>query len=161
MIDVAFINKYNLGFSLDRDIYRQQRFVYDDIMKSYDVYFTSTRKEFKCPLCGLEYTQEQLFLPQLNTYLDFCPKDQTKLVKIEGIEITEYALTETERKIVGTIRNRTRNDAVFARDVAEIVGCNKIKVAKFAEKAIKEKLINREKLDGSSNPFRYYRNNES
>lgn len=160
MIDVSFINKYNLGFSLDRDTYRQQRFVYNDIMKSYDVYFTNTRKEFKCPLCEKEYTQEQLFLPQLDTYIDFCPKDKTKLTKIEGVELNEYVLTETERKIVGTIRNRTRNDAILAREVAEIVGCNKIKVAKFAEKVMKEDLINREKLDGSSNPYRYYRKNE-
>lgn len=160
MIDLAFIYKYNLGFSLDRDVYRQQRFVYNDIMKNYDVYFTSTRKEYRCPLCGCEYTQEQLFLPQLDTYLDFCPKDKAKLLKIEGMEIANYILTETERKIIGTIRNRTINDAILARDVSEIVGCNKIKVAKFAEKVSKGNLINREKLDGNNNPYRYYRGNE-
>lgn len=160
MIDVSFIYSYNLGFTLDRDIYRQQRFVYDDVMINYDVYFTKTRKEYKCPCCDKEYTQEQLLLPQLDTYIDFCPKDKTKLIKIEGAEMPEYVLTETERKIVGTIRNRTRNDAILARDVAEIVGCNKIKVAKFAEKVTKDNLINREKVDGSSNPYRYYRGNE-
>lgn len=157
MIDLSLIYKYNLGFSLDRDVYRQQRFVYNDIMKNYDVYFTNTRKQYMCPSCKSEYTQEQLFLPQLDTYLDFCPKDKVKLVSMEGIETINKVYTETERKIIGTIRNRTINNAILARDVSEIVGCSTTKVAKFAEKIIKEKLIKREKLDGKNNPYRYYR----
>lgn len=159
MIDLSLIYKYNLGFSLDRDVYRQQRFVYNDIMKNYDVYFTNTRKQYMCPECKSEYTQEQLFLPQLDTYLDFCPKDKVKLINIEGVETTNKVFTETERKIIGTIRQRSINDAILARDVSEIVGCSTNKVAKFAEKIIKEKLINRERLDGINNPYRYYRRN--
>lgn len=159
MIDLSLIYKYNLGFSLDRDVYRQQRFVYNDIMKNYDVYFTNTRKQYVCPECKSEYTQEQLFLPQLDTYLDFCPKDKVKLINIEGVETTNKVFTETERKIIGTIRQRSINDAILARDVSEIVGCSTNKVAKFAEKIIKEKLINRERLDGINNPYRYYRRN--
>ncbi|GCD12254.1 hypothetical protein [Clostridium tagluense] len=157
MIDLAFINKYNIGFGLDRDVYRQQRFVYNDIMKKYDVYFTNTRKEYRCPQCDTEYTQEQLFLPQLNTYLEFCLRDRHMLVKIDGIDEGNQTFTEMERKIIGTIRSRTVNDAILARDVSEIVGCNKIKVAKFAEKVEKENLIKRERLDGNNSPYRYYR----
>lgn len=47
----------------------------NDIMKNYDAYFTGTRVAFICPKCRSEYTQEQLFLPQLNQYLEVCPKD--------------------------------------------------------------------------------------
>ncbi|NEZ48222.1 hypothetical protein FDB54_00935 [Clostridium botulinum] len=157
MIDLSLIYKYNLGFSLDRDVYRQQRFVYNDIMKNFAVYFMNTRKQYMCPKCNTEYTQEQLFLPQLDTYLDFCPKDKVKLVSIEGKEIDNKVFTETERKIIGTIRNRNINNAILARDVSEIVGCSTNKVAKFAEKIIKKSLIKREKLDGSNQPYRYYR----
>lgn len=145
MLDWYFIEKYNLGFSIDRDIYRQQRFVYNDIMKNYDAYFTDTRIAYKCPCCGSEYTQEQLFLPQLNKYLDICPKDYTRLSKMEN-DFQGNGYTEVERKIIGTIRNHTFENAILARDVAEIVGCSTMKVAKFAEKLCREsKLINREK----------------
>lgn len=160
MIDFSFIDKYNLDFTLDRDTYRQQRFVYNDIIKNFDVYFTNTRKAFKCPLCGTEYTNEQLFMPQFNTYLDICYKDKTKLEKVEGKEYWGQFFTETERKIIGTIRNKTRNDAILAREVAEIVGCTVQKVAKFFDKITDSTLIKRERFNGSAEPYRYYRGQE-
>lgn len=62
MLDWYFIDKYNLGFSIERDVYRQQRFVYNDIMKNYDAYFTDTRMAFRCPECRSEYTRNVLSL---------------------------------------------------------------------------------------------------
>lgn len=159
MIDLSFINRYNLGFTLERDTYRQQRFVYDDVVKSFDTYFTSTRKAFICPKCNTEYTQEQLYLPQFKTYLSYCPKDNCKLEKIEGYDYNEQelSLNETERKIIGTIRNKTKHDALLAKEIADIVGCNKYKVATFASKIDYTNIIKKEKLDGESEPYRYYR----
>lgn len=156
MLDWYFIDKYNLGFSIERDVYRQQRFVYNDLMKNFDTYFTDTRVAFTCPQCGNLYTQEQLFLPQLNQYLEVCPKDYTKLEKIER-EYNAGEYTEVERKIIGTIRNHTYENAIMAREVAEIVGCSTMKVAKFSEKVCKEsKIISREKK-GENEVFRYFR----
>ncbi len=154
MLDWYFIDKYNLGFSIERDVYRQQRFVYNDIMKNYDAYFTDTRMAFRCPECRSEYTQEQLFLPQLNQYLDVCPKDYTKLEKIEK-EYISASYTEVERKIVGTIRNHSFENAIMAKEVADIVGCSTMKVAKFAEKLCKSsQVIRREKKNESV--YRYF-----
>lgn len=160
MIDQYFINKYNLGFTLDRDIYRQQRFVYNDIMKNYDVYFTDTRKQFICPQCSTEYTQEQLYLPQLDTYLTACPKDHVILKELQHEFAQSIAYTETERKIIGTIRNHNYQNSILAKDVAEIVGCNTNKVAKFSEKLVRETdLICREKPETETR-YKYYIGNE-
>lgn len=154
MLDWYFIDKYNLGFSVDRDVYRQQRFVYNDIMKKYDAYFTDTRLAFRCPKCGKEYTQEQLFLAELNRYLDVCPVDYIKLERIER-EYDSNEYTEIERKIIGTIRNHSYENALMAKEVAEIVGCSTMKVAKFAEKICKQSgIIKREKKN--ENVFRYF-----
>lgn len=156
MIDQYFINKYNLGFTLDRDVYRQQRFVYNDIMKNFDIYFTDTRKQFICPKCQTEYTQEQLYLPQLDTYLTVCPKDNVSLQELRHMFNNSSNYTETERKIIGTIRNHNLQNSLLAKDVAELVGCNTIKVAKFSEKLCRDtELIRREKFDGESR-YRYY-----
>lgn len=156
MIDQYFINKYNLGFTLERDIYRQQRFVYNDIMKIYDVYFTDTRKQFFCPKCQTEYTQEQLYLPQLDTYLTVCPKDNVLLKELQHEFTHSVTYTETERKIIGTIRNHNYQNSLLAKDVAEIVGCSTSKVAKFSEKLSRETdLIYREKPKSESR-YRYY-----
>ena len=154
MLDWYFIEKYNLGFSIERDVYRQQRFVYNDIMRNFDAYFTDTRIAFRCPKCENVYTQEQLFLPQLNQYLDVCPKDYTKLTKIES-EYGSTGYTEVERKIIGTIRNHSYENAIMAKEVAEIVGCSKMKVAKFSEKLCKSSnIIRREKKNETV--FRYF-----
>lgn len=157
MLDWYFIDKYNLGFSLDRDVYRQQRFVYNDVMKNYDVYFTDTRHEFVCPCCGIEYTMDQLYLPQLDMYLDTCPRDRAKLESIKNMDFEEGKYTEIERKIIGTIRNHSYENAILAREVAEIVGCSSIKVGKFAEKVCREtELISREKMKNDVS-LRYFR----
>lgn len=154
MLDWYSIDKYNLGFSIERDVYRQQHFVYNDIMKNYDSYFKDTRVAFRCPKCRSEYTQEQLFLPQLNQYLEVCPKDYTKLEKVEK-EYNSSGYTEVERKIVGTIRNHSFENAIMAKEVAEIVGCSTMKVAKLAEKLCKNsEVIMREKKN--ENVFRYF-----
>ena len=89
--------------------------------------------------------------------LKFCPKDNVKLEIFEGEDYKEYAFTEEERKILGTIRNRTRESAILAREVAEIVGCNKYKVATFVERILSRKIIGREKLHGSNKPYSYFR----
>lgn len=156
MIDQYFINKYNLGLTLERDVYRQQCFVYNDIMKNFDIYFTDTRKQFICPKCKTEYTQEQLYLPKLNTYLTVCPKDNVILQELRHEFTNSTNYTETERKIIGTIRNHNFQNSLLAKDVAELVGCNTNKVAKFSEKLCREtELICREKSDGESR-YRYY-----
>ena len=129
---------------------------YNDIMKNYDIYFTDTRKAYRCPKCGEEYTQEQLYLPQLNQYLEVCPKDYTKLVNMEN-EYHIVGYTEVERKIIGTIRNHSFENAIMARDVAEIVGCSTMKVAKFSEKVCRDaNIIEREKMN-NENVYRYFR----
>lgn len=156
MIDWFFIEKYNLGFSIERDVYRQQRFVYNDVMKNYDAYFTDTRQEYVCPVCGSQYTMEQLYLPQLDMYLDTCPRDRIKLERISEKSFDGGKYTEVERKIIGTIRNHSYENALLAREVAELVGCSSVKVGKFAEKVCRETdLIRREKMNNEQ-MLRYY-----
>ncbi|MFA9375237.1 MAG: hypothetical protein ACERKZ_00640 [Lachnotalea sp.] len=156
MIDWYFIDKYNLGFSLNRNVYRQQRFVYNNVMKNYDVYFTDTRREYVCPCCGGEYTLEQLYLPQLDIYLDTCPRDHAKLEKMKNDLFDEGRYTEVERKIIGTIRSHSYENAILAREVVELVGCSCIKVGKFAEKICRETdLIKREKINNEQ-ALRYF-----
>lgn len=76
-------------------------------------------------------------------------------VKVFKKEYISASYTEVERKIVGTIRNHSFENAIMAKEVADIVGCSTMKVAKFAEKLCKSsQVIRREKKNESV--YRYF-----
>ena len=55
--------------------------------------------------------------------------------------------TEEEIKIIGAIRSAKQEDRLFARRVADDVGCYVQKVAKFAERLEKDEIISRRRQE--------------
>ena len=135
----------NLGWGDDKDVIRQQRFVYDDLLERFDSHYrTSGEATYRCPTCSTVYTQSELFVA--GTRLDFCPKDRADLLELTSASIGT-SFTEEEIKIVGAIRSALPGDELAARQVADDVGCYVQKVAKFGEKLDKEGVISRERPD--------------
>ena len=151
--DFGICEENNLGFTTDKNVIRQQRFAYDDALVRFEKYFGVTAEAtFRCPQCGTVYTESELVVA--GTQLTFCPRDKTDLVSQAGaVAGTQY--TEEETKIIGTIRSASRADHVFARQIADDVGCYVQKVAKFGEKLDRSGLVKRES-DTSENKLFYY-----
>jgi hypothetical protein len=86
--------------------------------------------------------------------LKFCPLDKADLVN-QTIATPGIQYTEEETKIIGTIRSAAREDHVFARQIADDVGCYVQKVAKFGEKLERGGLAERES-DAAEGKLFYY-----
>lgn len=142
----------NLGYTTDKNVIRQQRFAYDNVLSRFDAYFSEDDvQKYSCPRCGSTYTEDQLIVA--GTRLDFCPKDRTDLVKYQARH-DGGAYTEEEIKIIGAIRSSDEQTAKIAREIADDVGCYPQKVGKFGEKLSKVGLIRRKKIEDS--PRFYY-----
>jgi hypothetical protein len=142
-LDYGSALENNLGWGDDKDVIRQQRFVYDDVLEKFDSHYrTSGEATYKCPTCSTVYTESELFVA--GTRLDFCPKDRSDLHELTSASIAT-SFTEEEIKIVGAIRSAVPGDELAARQVADDVGCYVQKVAKFGEKLDKEGVISRER----------------
>jgi hypothetical protein len=140
--DFGICEENNLGFTTDKNVIRQQRFAYDDTLVRFEKYFGVTAEAtFRCPQCGTVYTESELVVA--GTQLAFCPRDKADLVS-QAASIGGAQYTEEETKIIGTIRSASRDDQVFARDIADDVGCYIQKVAKFGEKLERSGLAARE-----------------
>ena len=86
--------------------------------------------------------------------LTFCPRDKADLVSLAN-SAPGAQYTEEETKIIGTIRSAGREDHVFARQIADDVGCYVQKVAKFGEKLERGGLASREH-DAEEGKLFYY-----
>lgn len=144
----------NLEYTTDKNVIRQQRFAYDDVVEPFTAkYYTEeTEPSFRCPKCGKVYKESQLQVA--GTILSFCPTDKTDLERL-ALVTAARDFTEEEVKIIGAIRSAGRGDALVARRIADDVGCYVQKVAKFGEKLEKQDLIDREK-DGGLDKFIYF-----
>jgi hypothetical protein len=140
--DFGICEENNLGFTTDKNIMRQQRFAYDDALSKFEKYFGITAEAtFRCPQCGAVYTESELVVA--GTPLTFCPRDKADLVA-QQVAVPGAQYTEEETKIIGTMRSATRKDHVFARQIADDVGCYVQKVSKFGEKLDRAGLAKRE-----------------
>lgn len=136
----------NLDFTSDKNIIRQQRFVYDDIMAQFEHFYSRTAEPtFECTVCKKVYRESELQLGA-GDMLTFCPRDKGDLLATAAVASpTNY--TEEEVKIIGAVKSAAISDQLIARQVADDVGCYVQKVAKFGEKLDKEGLIHRQKDD--------------
>lgn len=125
----------------DKDVIRQQRFVYDDVLEPFDSYYRAgAEPHYSCPQCKSDYVESSLFVA--GHRLTFCPKDKTELVPVSGGAISS-SFTEEEIKITGAIRSADETAGLVARQVADDVGCYIQKVAKFGEKLERDGVIMR------------------
>jgi len=151
--DYGICEENNLGFSTDKNVIRQQRFAYDEVLEKFERYFGTTAEEtFRCPTCSTVYGEAELKVSGIR--LTFCPRDKTDLVLLSS-DVSKAQYTEEETKIIGTIRSASRRDEVFARRIADDVGCYVQKVSKFGEKLEKIGLATRERHPGE-NKFVYF-----
>lgn len=151
--DFGICEENNLGFTTDKNVIRQQRFAYDEALARFEKYFGVTAETtFRCPQCGTVYTESELVVAGMR--LTFCPRDKGDLVgQANALPGTQY--TEEETKIIGTIRSASRGDHVFARQIADDVGCYVQKVAKFGEKLDRGGLARREQDTNEGKLFYY------
>jgi hypothetical protein len=151
--DFGICEENNLGFTTDKNVIRQQRFAYDDALTRFEKYFGVTAEAtFRCPQCGTVYTESELVVAGMQ--LTFCPRDKGDLVG-QAVAVPGYQYTEEETKIIGTIRSASRGDHVFARQIADDVGCYVQKVAKFGEKLDRGGLARREQDTDEGKLFYY------
>lgn len=129
--DFGICNEFGIGFTSDKNIIRQQRFVYDNELEVYDKDFDiSFETTYICKRCQISYTKDQLFLEKLGMYLDRCPRCNQPLTENKPVtNCSDY--TEEETKIVGAIFAENNFTGKLARDIADEVGCSSQKVAKF------------------------------
>lgn len=149
--DYGICEEYNLGYTTHKDVIRQQRFAYDQVLIAFEPEFRiSGDPVYSCPSCGTEYRESDLMVA--GSRLTFCPKDKTDLVREEGLpEVASY--TEEEVKIIGAIRSASRGDQLYARQIADDVGCYVQKVAKFGEKLDRSGVIDRDRAESEGNWF--------
>jgi hypothetical protein len=142
--DYGICIENNLGFASDKNVIRQQRFAYDDVMKNFDKYFMDKEViKHACPQCGSIYLDSDLIVA--GKRLMFCPDDRAQLREI-GDGATKSGYTEEEIKIIGTIRSASEHDSLGARVIADDIGCYVQKVAKFGERLEKINVVGRKRL---------------
>ncbi|MDG4796392.1 hypothetical protein [Micromonospora sp. WMMD1082] len=131
----------HFGWSTDKNTIRQQRFAYDDTLSAFDKYYKrSEDEEFRCPRCRTTFKRSQLIVA--GHQLSFCPVDRVDLEPINAPNIG-HNFTEEEIKIIGAIRSAREEDNLYARQVADDVGCYVQKVAKFGAKLESQGIISR------------------
>ncbi len=154
VFDYGICTDYNLDYTIEKNVIRQQRFVYDDVIEPFfNKFFNKTTdSQFVCPNCKSVYQENQLYAAGIP--ISYCPKDRTDLKPLSK-DASAGDFTEEEIKIVGSINMAPKKQKLKARQIADDVGCYVQKVAKFGEKLSKEELIEREKIPGEKN-FIYF-----
>ncbi len=134
----------NLESTTDKNVLRQQRFAFDDVLREFDRYLESMEEQrYMRPKCGAVYAEKDLYVA--GQRLQFCPKERFDL--IEHGEAAHAKYTEEDVKIIGAIRSAQLKDRLTARAVGDDVGCYVQKVAKFGERLNREELIERQRLE--------------
>lgn len=142
-----------LGWGDDKNVIRQQRFVYDDTLAEFDRFYKNqSEARYECTSCSTQYAESELMVA--GRILGFCPTDRANLVLVLG-RGQGATYTEEEVKIIGAIRSAAREDKLIARRIADDVGCYVQKVAKFGEKLDSAGLISRDRL-GQGKPHIYF-----
>jgi hypothetical protein len=143
--DFGVCQQNNLDFTSDKNVIRQQRFVYDDVMAQFERFYSrAAEPTFECTVCKRMYRESELQLS--GETLKFCPKDKGDLQPADVIS-SALNYTEEEVKIIGAVKSAAVGDELIARQVADDVGCYVQKVAKFGEKLDKERIIHRQRND--------------
>ncbi len=143
-IDYGICLENNLMLSSDKNILRQQRFAYDDDLAQYDPCFEKgTEPQYICHKCGAIYLESEIRIK--GKILTVCSNDRSEL-ELYDLSSLDKKYTEEEIKIIGAIRSASPEENLVARQVADDVGCNVQKVAKFGEKLEREGMIAREKI---------------
>ncbi|MGA2114934.1 MAG: hypothetical protein ABSH56_09320 [Bryobacteraceae bacterium] len=144
-IDYGICLENNLGFATDKNILRQHRFAYDSDLEQFDPLFERvSEQKYICPKCGDVYRESELLIR--GTVMAICVKDHAQLDK-HDLGALDSRYTEEEFKIIGSIRSSSPEDHLFARQVADDVGCYVQKVAKFGEKLEREGIITRARIE--------------
>lgn len=154
--DYGICIENNLDYTTDKNVLRQQRFAYDDVIMPFEAYYSRLQEPtFICAQCKRVYKESEVKLG--DRVLSFCPEDRADLRPYDfGRAFSSY--TEEEIKIIGAIRSASAQDHLIARQVADDVGCYVQKVAKFGEKLDKEQVISREK-DEPADKYIYFDKN--
>lgn len=143
-IDYGICLENHLGYGDDKNVLRQQRFAYDDVLTQFDHFFEMHQEVmYVCPTCKSVYAEKDLLVA--GHMLQFCVKDKDDLQRLDH-DPTALKYTEEEIKIIGSIRSSGPDDQLTARQVADDVGCYVQKVAKFGERLDREEIIDRQKL---------------
>jgi hypothetical protein len=143
-IDYGICIESHLGYGDDKNVLRQQRFAYDDVLAQFDHFFEMHEEVmYVCPTCNSVYAEKDLLVA--GHLLKFCVKDKADLQRLDH-DPSALKYTEEEIKIIGSIRSSGPDDQLTARQVADDVGCYVQKVAKFGERLDREEIIDRQKL---------------
>ncbi len=144
-IDYGICLENNLDFATDKNVLRQHRFAYDGDLEQFDHFFEKVSEpKYICPVCRDVYQQSEITIR--GTVMSFCVKDNG-ILRPYDLASLESRYTEEEIKIIGSIRSSSPEDQLIARQIADDVGCNVQKVAKFGEKLDREGIIAREKIE--------------
>ncbi len=146
-IDFDICNEYNIKYAEEKDEYTAVRFVYDNVLKDFDPYFTKEKsKSYRCPSCGNIYEENDVIKSKVKR----CFEDDEVLEEIIHMEIpkTEGNYAEVEIKILGQISSLTEEEAMNAREIADAVGCTYQKVSLWGSRVLAKKgLINIDQRD--------------
>jgi hypothetical protein len=146
-IDFDICNEYNIKYAEEKDEYTAVRFVYDNVLKDFDPYFTKEKsKSYRCPTCGKIYDENDVIKSKVKRCFD----DDQVLDEIIHMEIpkTEGNYAEVEIKILGQISSLTLDEAMNAREIADAVGCTYQKVSLWGSRVLAKKgLINIDQRD--------------
>lgn len=141
-IDFDICNEFNIKYADEKDEYTAVRFVYDNVVKEFDPYFSRGKsKSYRCPNCGKIYEESEVVKSKVKR----CFEDDEILEEIIHMEapITEGNYAEVEIKILGQISSLSLDEAMNAREIADAVGCTYQKVSLWGSRVLAKKgLIN-------------------
>lgn len=146
-IDYGICTENNILFAEEKDEFTSARFIYDNVIASYDCYFVEEQlKSYKCPECQRIYKEEEVAQAKVKRCFD-CDVKLNEIIHRE-IPMTEGNYTEVEVKILGLIGSLSEEEAMSAREIGDAVGCTWQKVSNWCGKVLgKQELINVRKID--------------
>ena len=144
-IDYDICNEYNIKYAEEKDEFTAIRFIYDNVLSSFDPYFTKEKsKSYRCPKCEKIFDEKEVVQFKVKRCFD----DDEILEEIIHMEMpkTEGNYAEVEIKILGQISSLTQEEAMNAREIADAVGCTIQKVSIWGSRVLAvKKLINIDK----------------
>lgn len=144
-LDYDICVENNVNYAEKKDEFTAARFIYDSVLAEYDCYFMKDKiKSYKCPKCNIIYQESEV----KNIKVKRCFECDDKLVEIihQEVPISEGNYTEIEVKILGLIGTLSKEEAMTATEIGDIVGCSWQKVANWCSKVLgKKDLIEIEK----------------